>query len=437
MNKKILKNILFICLIILLIMASLFFILKIQNTTKDKTNKKTEENKITEAEKITEEKNKLKNIDSDNDGISDYDEIYIYKTNPNITDSDNDGLTDKEEINLGLKPTSNDSDGDGLLDNTPIYKNNKIIAPKDPNPLTYNGQKGMWLKHIKTEQENDAPTYLTSFFEYDPNKRLLTKIEEINWGKIRKSKNIIGDITNLPLIREIGSKFLTFRLDNGGIVLHSQSQKDIYTQVMKQAKSNLDSSTYKKFENTIKALRIEESLETWQKQFGYNKLFDEVFKIATFGNMRNKQIYFKDNKNQEHVIWLWCGDYMTLGSGAEIGIYKKNNSEALDNYNIEHWDAVNFELPMTLHLYDYYTSNKIDNILNWKPNYNQWWITGFNPNFNKPNANIEVVIGSIDFSTKKQMYQSIKELNQNDINLKDYLIFDDDNYTLWINWYKK
>ena len=36
--------------------------------------------------------------DSDEDGISDYDEIYVYYTNPNTPDSDGDGLRDIEEI---------------------------------------------------------------------------------------------------------------------------------------------------------------------------------------------------------------------------------------------------------------------------------------------------------------------------------------------------
>ena len=43
-------------------------------------------------------------LDSDGDGISDYDELYVYKTSPYLEDSDSDGLTDLEEINQGSDP---------------------------------------------------------------------------------------------------------------------------------------------------------------------------------------------------------------------------------------------------------------------------------------------------------------------------------------------
>ncbi len=46
----------------------------------------------------------LQERDTDNDGLSDYDEIYIHKTSPYLEDSDSDGLSDKEEISSGGNP---------------------------------------------------------------------------------------------------------------------------------------------------------------------------------------------------------------------------------------------------------------------------------------------------------------------------------------------
>ncbi|MFA6422274.1 MAG: hypothetical protein WCV92_02665 [Candidatus Buchananbacteria bacterium] len=43
----------------------------------------------------------LNNTDTDSDGISDYNEIYIYKTSPYLEDSDGDGIKDNDEIKNG------------------------------------------------------------------------------------------------------------------------------------------------------------------------------------------------------------------------------------------------------------------------------------------------------------------------------------------------
>ncbi|MGI6347658.1 MAG: hypothetical protein ACOXZ1_00470 [Patescibacteria group bacterium] len=55
--------------------------------------------------------------DSDNDGLSDDDEIYVYGTNPYIIDTDGDGLSDFDEIMIfGTDPLNPDTDNDGFLD---------------------------------------------------------------------------------------------------------------------------------------------------------------------------------------------------------------------------------------------------------------------------------------------------------------------------------
>ena len=48
-------------------------------------------------------------VDSDFDGVSDWDEIYTYYTDPKNPETDRDGLSDDLEINnLESKPLSND-----------------------------------------------------------------------------------------------------------------------------------------------------------------------------------------------------------------------------------------------------------------------------------------------------------------------------------------
>ncbi|HKK54236.1 MAG TPA: L,D-transpeptidase family protein [Patescibacteria group bacterium] len=80
------------------------------------------------------------NIDSDNDGILDYDEINVYYTDPYSKDTDGDGYTDWEELNTGYSPHNpervllkdNDQDGDGLSDYWELrFKTNLLIADTD------------------------------------------------------------------------------------------------------------------------------------------------------------------------------------------------------------------------------------------------------------------------------------------------------------------
>jgi hypothetical protein len=59
----------------------------------------------------------LKKMDSDYDLVSDFDELYVYGSDPYNPDTDNDGLSDFDEVFIfGTNPLKNDSDGDTYLD---------------------------------------------------------------------------------------------------------------------------------------------------------------------------------------------------------------------------------------------------------------------------------------------------------------------------------
>ena len=55
-------------------------------------------------ENLAQSAEELKNTDTDKDGLSDYDEMYVYNTSIYLADSDSDGYTDKEEIDGGYDP---------------------------------------------------------------------------------------------------------------------------------------------------------------------------------------------------------------------------------------------------------------------------------------------------------------------------------------------
>ena len=137
-----------------------------------------------------------------------------------------------------------------------------------------------------------------------------------------------------------------------------------------------------------------------------------------------------------YVLWAWKGDYWNLGSGTEIGLYSYNRT--VDG--TDHYDVVDFELPMTINLYNYYSKDSIENVFCWLPNQEpyqeQWWITGFNPNFTSSDPEIMVTLGSVDFTGHEGMYEALKrDIPINNPKLLDFLIFDNDNHTVWVTWY--
>jgi hypothetical protein len=69
-------------------------------------------------------------LDTDGDGLSDDDENNIYGTDPYDSDSDNDGLSDYEEVGIGTDPNDPDTDGDGINDSDEIAQG---TDPTDPD----------------------------------------------------------------------------------------------------------------------------------------------------------------------------------------------------------------------------------------------------------------------------------------------------------------
>lgn len=77
--------------------------------------------------------------DSDGDGLSDYDEIYVYGTNPLEPDTDEDGLTDYDEVHTyGTDPLNSDTDEDSLSDGDEVnvYDTDPLSPDTDEDGLT-------------------------------------------------------------------------------------------------------------------------------------------------------------------------------------------------------------------------------------------------------------------------------------------------------------
>lgn len=366
--------------------------------------------------------------DSDSDGIPDYyeDNMVIFngvtlaldKNNP---DTDGDGLLDGEEIEelkyeynedrtqvivtgkLKSNPASIDSDGDGLYDNEAQTAFNKIVAPKDPEPLKYNGPKNLWSAHVKQQQSVIAPSRYsnTSGLEIPVNKTVADILVKIALA-LRDTANSYEFLLSVGLhiikyfcepeaLAVAGAYLLNFIYDEYGEAYHSQP-------------------------------------DTWQRYFGYNDFYDEIFHMAT--SMKFFPYDFTCN-GEQYVLWLWKGDYWNLQTGAEIGLYIYQ-SEIFDT---PHYDAIDFELPMTISLYNYYSASNIRNVFSWMPDVKQWWITGFNPDYKNPDPNIMVTIGSVNFSDHEELFEGLKQSAANGEDTRDVtLLFDDERRTVWICW---
>jgi hypothetical protein len=66
--------------------------------------------------------------DTDDDGLTDGDEVNVYGTDPLDADTDGDGLPDGLEVEHGFDPLDPDEDGDGILDGQDVELLQKVIG---------------------------------------------------------------------------------------------------------------------------------------------------------------------------------------------------------------------------------------------------------------------------------------------------------------------
>ena len=96
----------------------------------------------------TEYQTNLLSSDSDLDGLDDYYEINVSKTDPNKKDTDTDGLSDYDEIELNLDPLNSDSKQDGMKDGERTLTYTKNI---DNVSLTITGTGNIASSIIETQ----------------------------------------------------------------------------------------------------------------------------------------------------------------------------------------------------------------------------------------------------------------------------------------------
>lgn len=158
----------------------------------------------------------------------------------------------------------------------------------------------------------------------------------------------------------------------------------------------------------------------WQKYLGYTDLYDEGFDLAC---SMNKQKYDFTVDGKKYIIWLWKGDYLNIGAGAETAIYYDDGKSPI-------WECdIKDSMPMTLRLED----NKGNVIYDWQPSEDNWWCTGFNPKYQNKKVEELISVGTIDFSEHLDMWKAFKAKWKSSENWK----FDEKNYIAKYTWIGK
>ncbi len=96
--------------------------------------------------------------DTDDDGLSDGDEVNLYGTDPLDPDTDDDGLSDGDEIALGTDPFDTDTDDDGLTDGDEVnvYGTDPLDPDSDDDGLNDGLEVSLGLDPLDPDSDDDG-----------------------------------------------------------------------------------------------------------------------------------------------------------------------------------------------------------------------------------------------------------------------------------------
>ena len=187
--------------------------------------------------------------------------------------------------------------------------------------------------------------------------------------------------------------------------------KDVFNKVVNQFKKSTAEGDLDWFlDLTLGAEKDEHGIyhidqNYWQSIHfvGYNDLYDKAFDFGvgmTGYTVSKDKFQFTTEDGTDYVIWMWKGDYINLGSGAEVGIYKESVIPGQWLTSKEN------AMPMSLKLTEIDTGNVL---FDYHPSEKQWWINGFDPSHQNAYAkNLQLTV-TIDFSSNLDIYKAFKK----------------------------
>ena len=199
--------------------------------------------------------------DNDQDGISNYDEIVTYQTNPNESDTDNDSLSDGDELNLGTDPK--------VADTKIVNFFEQIALSREKDSRNKGYQEG----YNKGFQDGNASgiTFVTG----SPDKfSLFTEDEMVGWMELSYDAGVLeGNETGIDHVLKNPQRYNLFK-------------EQFITDSIESSRSVYELKARKEGEQAV--------LDN-PALFGL-KLLDEEFKVTPY----TKSWFF-----DEHLGWLW------------------------------------------------------------------------------------------------------------------------------------
>ena len=143
---------------------------------------------------------KIDEADTDKDGLSDYEEVYITQTDPAVSDSfkkgvsdadadcDEDGISNITELKNGSNPIRKDTDYDGLTDLEEIneLKTNPLLRDTDEDGLTDYAERKMGLDPLKPETNGVPDADVVIEQKIDSDAAVLQAVNEDDSNKAYK-----------------------------------------------------------------------------------------------------------------------------------------------------------------------------------------------------------------------------------------------------------
>ena len=334
-------------------------------------------------------------MDTDEDGLSDYIEIYETKTDPLKKDSDNDGISDGDELDLGLNPLKEISFEDGIKDGERVLNYNLFDDKKGvtlditgkgniasttvdvSSSLRFSNMEGVLNKiynfyttgtlqkaHVKIKydrnevsQKNLTEDNLTLYYfnestkELEPIETTLDKEnEELNADLSHFSKYVIGD---KGITLKSQSTEIMFVIDNS-ISMYSESQMIMagFNSSVGAIGNDMDFKRLSLTNNMIDMLN-------GSYKFGVAEFSGNYVRISQFTDQKET---LKENVNKMKSHWYTNGNGTNIISALSNGIAEFEENDNQNHYLLLLTDGKNTEGTLSSSKNDIITKAKNRNV---------------------------------------------------------------------------